>query len=598
MKLQLRKPYLSIGQLDKFELPDFAVLIGRNGIGKTQLLDAIKNNHISVSGSVDSDIQKYDFNSFQPKSSDPANWKIINLFDLVIQKFFSPSDDSTALVEVARKIHEDKTSKFANDLSKLDEFDQIAHENFYKNLRANEIVSCGDYIREIREKVFIPATTFNFTRANQNQSVTSSLLPLAMKISGKLPHLLKEEDFFNATNYEGDTIANRLNEIFITYKLEQFVWAHRESEKYEKSVMTLLLEYGKKIPAPWIKLRDHLESLRVLFDSDELFNFEFTDPENDVINFSSFQQYQFQTEFRNLQTGNIYPLENLSSGEKILMSLCMATFNRKMGRRQPNLILLDELDAVLHPSMIKAYIYCLKEFMVKNGTRVIIATHSATTVSMLEEGEIFRIERERNNINVVQVSKSNAVSELSEGLATIDNGLRIAASSKAVPITILTEGNNTLHLKKWSQLFFPDKVSVFDELPNHRNNNQLEAYGRLLAKMKINSHILIVWDCDAKRHAKRLTEELTNTQNVTAFYFEQRSDTIESRGIENKYDNKYLSNFTTDSYDARTNKLVSRTMSSKNKKDFAEHVNKSGTKDHFEHFDDLNNAVEKILEKA
>ena len=84
-----------------------------------------------------------------------------------------------------------------------------------------------------------------------------------------------------------------------------------------------------------------------------------------------------------------YPRER-----KILMSLCLATFNRKMSRRQPSLILLDELDAVLHPSMIKAYIYCLKEFMVKNGTRVIIATHSATTVSMLEEGEIFRIERE------------------------------------------------------------------------------------------------------------------------------------------------------------------------------------------------------------
>ena len=603
MKLELRSPYLSIEQLNEFELPDFAVLIGLNGVGKTQLLDAIKNNQISVSDSVHSDIEKYDFNSFQPKSSKAAKWETIQYFDLEVQKFFSPNDGSTALVEVARKIYEDKSSQYANDDSKLNKFDQITHEYFDKGIQGKIFgstrgINCGDYINEIKEKVIGPAATLVLTRGNQKKSVASSLLPLAMKISGKLPHLLNEEDFLNATNYEGETIANRLSEVFTTYKLEQFVWAHRESETCKRSVKNLLQKYTERTPAPWVKLRNHLESLRAIFDNEELFNFEFTDPENDGINFSSYQDYQFHAQFRNLHTGKIYPLENLSSGEKILMSLCLATFNRKMGRHQPSLILLDELDAVLHPSMIKAYIYCLKEFMVENGTRVIIATHSATTVSMLEDGEIFRIERVGRNINVVPVSKSNAVSELSEGLATIDNGLRIAASSNAAPITILTEGNNTLHLKRWAQLFFPDEVSVFDELPSHRSNSQLVFYGRLLSKMNINSHILIVWDWDAKSYAKQLTEELTNTQNVTAFCFEQRSGTKESKGIENKYDYTYLSDFLTASYDTRTNTLVSRNMSSKNKKEFAEHVNKSGTKDYFEHYDDLKMAVEKILEKA
>ena len=603
MKLNLRKPYLSIEQLNEFELPDFAVLIGRNGVGKTQILDAIARKDISILGSVDFNIEKYDFNSFQPNSGGQANWEQIILFDSTVQKFFSPNDGSTALVEVARKIYEVKTLEYASDFSMLNEFDQITHEYFAKDLKAKVTslirgINCGDYINEIREKVIRPATTNVSTRMDRKESVSSNLLPLAMKISGKLPHLLSEEDFLNAANYEGGTIANRLSEVFTIYKLEQYLWAHRESEIIEKSIKELLLEYRERNPAPWLKLRDHLESLRGIFDSNELFNFEFTDPENKRINYSSYQNYQFQAEFRNLHTGKIYPLKNLSSGEKILMSLCLATFNRNMGRHQPNLILLDELDAVLHPSMIKAYIYCLKEFMVKNGTRVIIATHSATTVSMLEEGEIFRVEREGKTINVVKISKSNAVSELSEGLATIDNGLRIAASSKAAPITILSEGNNTLHLKRWAQLFFPDKVNVFDELPRHRSKDQLEAYGRLLANMNINSHILIVWDCDAKGNAKRLTKELTSAQNVTAFCFEQRSDTKESKGIENKYDDMYLSEFSTVSYDTGTNNLVSRNMSSKNKKEFAEHVFKFGTKKYFEHFDDLNREVEIILEKA
>ena len=128
-------------------------------------------------------------------------------------------------------------SQYANDVSKLKKFDQLTHEYFDRGIRAKIFgltrgINCGDYINEIKEKVIGPATTFVITTGNQNKnkSVTSSLLPLAMKISGKLPHLLNEEDFLNATNYEGETIANRLSEVFTTYKLEQFVWAHRESE--------------------------------------------------------------------------------------------------------------------------------------------------------------------------------------------------------------------------------------------------------------------------------------------------------------------------------------------------------------------------------
>ena len=146
------------------------------------------------------------------------------------------------------------------------------------------------------------------------------------------------------------------------------------------------------------------------------------------------------------------------------MSLYLAAFNHTMGRRRPKLLLLDELDALLHPSMVSALIKGLKDQFVNNGTQVIMATHSVTTVSMLEEREIFRVARSGGKVDVRPVLKSEAVSELSEGLATIDTGLRIAASGGEVPITILTEGNNTLHLKRWAKLFFPGKVKVFEDL--------------------------------------------------------------------------------------------------------------------------------------
>ena len=50
MHLVFKQPHLSISAMNDVHLPAFAVVIGRNGVGKTQLLDAIAQGHISVSG--------------------------------------------------------------------------------------------------------------------------------------------------------------------------------------------------------------------------------------------------------------------------------------------------------------------------------------------------------------------------------------------------------------------------------------------------------------------------------------------------------------------------------------------------------------------
>ena len=94
-----------------------------------------------------------------------------------------------------------------------------------------------------------------------------------------------------------------------------------------------------------------------------------------------------------------------------------------------------------------------------------MATHSITTVSLLEDGEIYRLVRDGSRVDIQPAAKSEAVSELSEGLATIDTGLKVIASKRSAPIMILTEGHNALHLKKWASLFFPSQVDVFEGLP-------------------------------------------------------------------------------------------------------------------------------------
>ncbi len=612
MHIELKQPYLSIKKMNGFDLPDFAVLIGRNGVGKTQLLDAIMKGSASVSDLPISEIEKYDINTFQPRDSGLFGWGNCVFAERTAELYFSTKSDP-ALADIAEKIFADTVTNFqlGEESDERRQFEEVLRNNisqipdfkYFTEINDSEALSA--YSQEIQSKVIGPLRP----KGNQSRSSRSDekgtcgndsaiLLSLAMKLTGKLPHELLRDDVLRVAHYEGDTIANRLNQAFVRYKVEQYAWAHTQGEARQDSIERLMSEYRQQNSPPWTLLREHLDRMREASDDPELFNFEFSDPETNEITFADHQQYSFAVTFTNLATGESYSVASLSSGEKILMSLCLAAFNQKMGRRRPRLVLLDELDAVLHPSMVSALIAGLKDQFVNNGTRVLMATHSVTTVSMLEEREIFRVARNGGKVDVGPALKSEAVAELSEGLATIDTGLRIATSEGVAPITILTEGYNALHLKKWASLFFPKQVNVFDKLPDRTGKDQLLTYGQLLAKMNASSHFLIVWDCDAEKKAKTLSKELSGSAKVTALSFRKRENQIADAGIENKFEEELLRPYSKISLDGSTREVTGWSFDDAKKTDFAWHVFSKGTVDYFVHFDDLQTIVQEILRKA
>ena len=193
--------------------------------------------------------------------------------------------------------------------------------------------------------------------------------------------------------------------------------------------------------------------------NDGLFDFDFTDPDDYELSMSNFETFTFKAEMTNRTSGARYELDSLSSGEKVLMAICIASFNRYLGRRQIKLLLLDELDAVLHPSMVAALVKTLKDVFVAQGTKILMTSHSAMTLATLDEHDIFRVARNGDHVKIIKTTKSEAVNELSEGLATVDAGLKIATSGEA-RVTILTEGHNAKHLKKWVELNYPNDVHV------------------------------------------------------------------------------------------------------------------------------------------
>ena len=608
MRIELKQSYMSIEALTTEDLPAFAVLIGRNGAGKTQLLDALKEGKATIADIAVDEIEKYDMVTFRPPNSGEANRHANQFAQITADAYLLTPPGGQPRIETAAVIFD----QLAGEIER--ESGVRAREDFERNLR-DEVqhlpdftVFGGDdrgseYKHRLYEQVLAPLMPEDNSRQrrrsqdqpnNRFNANQAALLSAAMKLTGKLPHELTHDDIMGASHYEGDTLTNTISAVFAAYKAEQFIWAHKQIETTLVGFDSLIAEYRTKYPPPWENLREILSALREAAGYDGLFDFDFSDPDDLQLHMGNYERFTFKAEMTNRTTGAQYELSSLSSGEKVLMALCLASFNQYLGRRRPKLLLLDELDAVLHPSMIVALVETLKTLFLPKGTKVLMTSHSPMTVAALDEADIFRVVRTGGSVDVSHATKSEAINELSEGLATVDVGLRIAAYDRA-KVTILTEGHNTKHLKRWVELNYPEDVRVFESMEQHSNDDQLLAYGRLLARMSTNTHFVVVWDCDATGKAETLSRELPEGAKITAYAFPKRPDNmIAPKGIENNYDESLLEPYSTITT-RNDGTLVSRGFQNSRKTEFANHVLQFGTSEYFANFQGLYDTVSGIL---
>ncbi|MCG8763514.1 ATP-binding protein [Tenacibaculum finnmarkense] len=81
-------------------------------------------------------------------------------------------------------------------------------------------------------------------------------------------------------------------------------------------------------------------------------------------------------------------LKDLSDGEKTIISLCFTSL-RKIENEDKKLLLLDELDAVLNPSLIENLFVVLKKYYLDKGITILITTHSPATISLAPDNTFF-----------------------------------------------------------------------------------------------------------------------------------------------------------------------------------------------------------------
>jgi ABC-type dipeptide/oligopeptide/nickel transport system ATPase component len=115
---------------------------------------------------------------------------------------------------------------------------------------------------------------------------------------------------------------------------------------------------------------------------------------------------------------------DLSSGEKTLLSVALWLYNANQHSRFPRLLLLDEPDASLHPSMTRQFLSVLKDVLVdRYGARVIMSTHSPSTVALVPAEAIFEMRRTTPRISP-SASQATSIGLLTAGLVIVSPGSR------------------------------------------------------------------------------------------------------------------------------------------------------------------------------
>ena len=102
-----------------------------------------------------------------------------------------------------------------------------------------------------------------------------------MRKANKFPHELTREDIAKALHYDESMVSNRLSEVFSAYKLAQYAWAHRQIEiDGAPTYAELIQQYQEGSPPPWQVMREVLSDMREAAGDYALFDFVFTDPED------------------------------------------------------------------------------------------------------------------------------------------------------------------------------------------------------------------------------------------------------------------------------------------------------------------------------
>ena len=424
MKLRFKTAWKSITSLSCPDLPALTVITGPNGSGKTHLLEAIHQGHVSVDAVSKEATAYYQVNDFR----------------------LSPNDLKPSAATPNKHIRDllTKLAKFRGEAKALQQ------ELFGK--RWQEVLSCA------KERSFCPETiaddqvqrlealgvldtaigaALRTYRAKSNPHRIGSLpseetreLSVAIELATRLGKSLYEIDLSDIYEHfdflrslrqrTAASLSLNLTDAFRSYLIRSnrnryncyLATQHKEPVAFFSDA-DFEARFGRP---PWLLLNEILKSTHDL-------RYTFPPPENELSTHHDDCGYVAQLLDR--QTGEARGLEVLSSGEHVLLKLAASIYvsGHFESDQLPRLLLLDEVDSVLHPKMITHFLSLIRDKICREREiNVLLASHSPTTVALAPEDAIFVMDNRKGTLS--RSPKEDVLNALCEGVVRISERKR------------------------------------------------------------------------------------------------------------------------------------------------------------------------------
>ena len=578
MKLEFKEQFKSISEFNPIEIEDFTILTGVNGSGKSHLLEAIQRKKVITHGFEDSNnIIYFNYENFKLEdesmfdnrevtSGREAGWQFFEttIKNEILSYKSQLGGNYEKIVNIARE-----KNKSIWDLHKEDFNDDSIYELFQKNYK-QPIIN------------YFQRTTSENRRSHLVSNQLRSIISLAKTLPYSMDEITEEDFsyFYKPIILKNNFLPLRVGRYFFDYHVLHETNFIRKFENQERGLNKSFLsdsDFEKRYgPKPWEIVNEILETFDTL-------NYKVNSPTGTSI-LDHFALKLLHTKNKNLEIG----FGQLSSGEKILMALVFSIYKTSFDNLFPEILLLDEIDTSLHPSMIQNLLDVIEQTFLKRGVKVILVTHSPTTIALAPEETIFVMEKYGQD-RIKKKDKREALSILTEGYATLDEGLVLLDQISKKEFCIFTEGNNTEYIKKALDFFgekSKDRIEIMSGIKDRSGDSQLKTLFDFFSKMPHNNKILFVLDCDVKTL-------FTDTDNTFSYIFSKNDDNPKvKKGIENLFPEKC---FTDDFYYVGTGNDDGGAHISLNKKEFKNHMISNGTKEDFKNFMPLIERINNII---
>ena len=622
MKLKFEQPYKSIGEeiqkdLEKLDFPDFSIITGTNGSGKTHLLEAMYHKSIIESQfDVEYPMAFFNYKSLNfgadtmhregSITDDALNalWGVVNTIFQSLGLQFTEENllSFSRCLEYCMKSHpvDEKWNHVVSDFVNRNYDEGL----FRKIQRIYKYQSINDYITEIQ------GTIGNFISSDQslcikdkNYNEIFNILKVVNGVSGfsgvglgqKMTEIVKGY-FLDKARFENDSINNSEN-INMQKTLADF-WQEKHKEFISQKGENPIKAFNKILKV--INCNGYYFDERFPLSRQEIIKLDYQTTQQNGKNVPTLETYPYQPILLN-QNGMRIKIEDLSSGEQTLLGIATFIFDQQQKHNSNFILLLDEVDTNLHPSMVQKLLNLIQNIFIKEyNLKVFLVTHSPTTIALAPDNAgIFVMHRpnEADKQRIAEVSKSEALGVLTEGYATLEQGIKLLDQVAKYDVSIFSEGDNIEYLKKAKELFGGKNknkieiVSINDGSgENKSGKNNLKNYFDLFSRVDHKNIVFFVLDCDVR-------DKKDSTANTFWYIFDKngKNDKVQV-GIENLFPQKYFEGEFRDKFYKTKNKQDGGQHTDLNKKELMNYMLKNGTEEDFANFKSLFDKIDEIID--